>query len=940
MFNSRNLSKYFRFKWIMVIIILLVLSSSSYGKAPILEYLFNETGTIAYCTGSDKTPLTFLAPNRVEDDLYSKGGLGVSGSPNDRAFDNYSWCDPHQGGIALADSEELAIKIAGLKSLTFQGWFYTDEIQASYLTPKGGLNEAPIIRGPYMLDFSQSIDDIRMRFRVGTTRAISGKEYAITKEWVFFAVTYDKTKRSNNVNFYIGTKTQLVTLVSTTTLNVEPNADILFQLGGHSPGGAGMFYGLLDNIRLYGSDTDGTGVLTLGELENIRTGDLAPTGSGPSESEQELENQLNDWENKLNEFEAEFNEISVNSEHAVELKRKALDKIELLRNVITVIRSRYIIKDSELSLLNSGIITLDNALQYLVDVSQSSNVTNDVIISTVPPISEEPILPHCNPDDDLLGVYGTISDRLYVVATPGEYEPASFVVHTLSDISSLKVEASDLKMENSKIDASNVDIRTVKCWYQAGTAWKEIKQDKQNRVLVPELLLNDDSLVKVDYQARENYLKLKFSNEEEYIWISDPTDTSRSSIPLPCQDFPIKDSPELLPLDIPADTNKQFWVTVKVPDDASAGLYKGCIKLSSGSSQLANLTIMLRVLPFELAEPYYDSSIYYRGKLDDGECVITSELKSEEQYKKDLENMIAHGVTNPRVIIRAKNSLSWEEGPDLEELERVLEIRKSVGIVGRPLQLASGGYNLGFPMNTVTPENLDILKRNVQAVLEVAEKFGIPEVYFYAIDEAQGDVLTSQKLVWRAIQEAGGKVNVSGSRGHADFVGDTLDMLICYGYPNQDEVDKWHAEGKKIYSYANPQAGLENPEIYRRNFGLLLWKYDYDGACTFAYQMDYGIIWNDFDHVRYRDHNLTYPTVDSMIDTIAWEGYREGVDDVRYVTTLIQEIEKAKNSNDPEAKAAAADAEAYLVELKQEVHRRNLDTIRLEIIYHILNVIK
>ena len=940
MLSFKSFSKHFYSRLAIVIISLFAFSISSYSKEPILKYLFDETGTIANSTGSDKTPLTFLIANGVEDDLHTGGGLGVSGSPNDRAFDNYSWCNPHQGGIALAKSEELATKIAGLKSLTIQGWFWAEEIQASYLTPKGGLNEAPIVRGPFMLDMSQSIEDIRLRFRVATNRAISGVGYAKTKEWVFFAVTYDKTKRSQNVNFYIGTKTQPVTLVSTTTLIVELREDLLFQLGGHTPGGVGMFYGLLDNILLYGSDTDDTGVLTPEELENIRTNDLIPLGSGPSESEEELENQLNAWEDQLNEYEVEFNKINVSTEYAIELKRKTLDKIRSLRDEITKIRSRQIIRDSEASLLNAGMVTLDNALLYLVEINQSSIGTNDVIVSTVSPISEVPILPHYNPDDDLLGIYGTIGDRLYVVATPGEYEPASFVVHALSDINSLQVEVSDLKMETSKIYASNIDIKAVKCWYQAGTAWNAIQQDKQNKVLVPELLLNDDSLVQVDYEAQENYLKLRFQNKEQYIWISNPADESRAAMSLSCQDFPIKDSSILQPVDISSNTNKQFWITVKVPDDAPAGLYKGCIKLFTNNKSIAALSLFVRVLPFELADPYYDSSIYYRGKLIDDECVITSELKSEEQFKRDLENMIAHGVSNPRVIIRRKNPLSWKDGPDLEELERVLEIRESVGIVGQPLQLAAGGYNLGFPMNAVTPENLEILRRNVRDVLTVTERFNIPEVYFYAIDEARGDILTSQKTVWRAIQEAGGKVNVAGYRGHFDLVGDTLDMLICYGHPNQNEVDNWHAEGKKIYCYANPQAGLENPEIYRRNYGLLLWEYDYDGACTFAYQMDYGNIWNDFDHTKYRDLNLTYPTVDSMIDTIAWEGYREGVDDVRYVTTLIQEIEKAKNSSNLESKAAAADAEAYLAKLRQEVHKRNLDIVRLEIIYHILNIIK
>jgi hypothetical protein len=262
------------FRLATIIISLLVFSVSSYGKELILEYLFDEIGIFAYSTGSDKTPLVLINNRRIEEDIHSEGGMGVSGSPNDRAFDNYSWCNPHQGGIALADSEELAAKIIGLKSLTIQGWFWTEEIQASYLTPTGGLNEAPIVRGPFMLDMSQSIEDIRLRFRVATNRAISGPGYAKTKEWVFFAVTYDKSKRSQNVNFYIGTETQPVTLVSTTTLDVELRKDLLFQLGGHSPGGAGMFYGLLDNIRLYGSDTDATGVLICGELEKLRINDL------------------------------------------------------------------------------------------------------------------------------------------------------------------------------------------------------------------------------------------------------------------------------------------------------------------------------------------------------------------------------------------------------------------------------------------------------------------------------------------------------------------------------------------------------------------------------------------------------------------------------------------------------------------------------------------
>ena len=34
----------------------------------------------------------------------------------------------------------------------------------------------------------------------------------------------------------------------------------------------------------------------------------------------------------------------------------------------------------------------------------------------------------------------------------------------------------------------------------------------------------------------------------------------------------------------------------------------------------------------------------------------------------------------------------------------------------------------------------------------------------------------------------------------------------------------------------------------------------------------------------YRNMNLVYATKDDFIDTLAWEGIREGIDDIRYAT--------------------------------------------------------
>ena len=153
--------------------------------------------------------------------------------------------------------------------------------------------------------------------------------------------------------------------------------------------------------------------------------------------------------------------------------------------------------------------------------------------------------------------------------------------------------------------------------------------------------------------------------------------------------------------------------------------------------------------------------------------------------------------------------------------------------------------------------------------------------------------------------------------------------------PTRKQAALWHSRGQKIWSYANPHVGRDDPVIYRRNYGLLLWKNHYDGIGIFAYHFGSGSPYNDFDGGM-RELNFVYPTGNGVIDTIVWEAYREGIDDVRYVTTLSKAIEHAKASSDADRKKAAADAQKYLEQL--DVTQRDLDTIRREMIGHLLEL--
>ena len=79
-------------------------------------------------------------------------------------------------------------------------------------------------------------------------------------------------------------------------------------------------------------------------------------------------------------------------------------------------------------------------------------------------------------------------------------------------------------------------------------------------------------------------------------------------------------------------------------------------------------------------------------------------------------------------------------------------------------------------------------------------------------------------------------------------MGDILDTGIVGSALNATQAAQWHKYGHEIFSYGNPQAGIENPEIYRKNYGFTLWNAGYDGAMDFAYQYPFGqSIWNDYD---------------------------------------------------------------------------------------------
>ena len=480
--------------------------------------------------------------------------------------------------------------------------------------------------------------------------------------------------------------------------------------------------------------------------------------------------------------------------------------------------------------------------------------TSPYIIWIIEPISNEKVLPNKFP------VPGTVGTELSISACPGEYEPASFAIHAFKALRDVTVEWGAATSGDSTLPAARIEVHLVKCWWQAG----EGIADVNHPTLTPELLLKDANFVQVEDETKRNRLR-----DAEA-----PTDAN-----------------ELQPVSIPAGETQQFWVTVHPPEETAPGTYTGQLTLRIQNAPEMVMRFTVEVLPFILEQPPLRYSIYYRGRLaEDLKGSVGSKWKSPRQYLAEMRNLRAHGITHP----------TCHQGFDNPQLlDRVIELRKQAGIAVDPF------YTLGLQTRGYTsPKELAALKEQVRSGLAQVRRHGIKELYIYGIDEASGEVLKSQRASFKVAHEAGAKVFAACASGAFELVGDLLDLAVFNGPLNPSEARKWHRLEHSIFSYANPQVGVEEPETYRRNYGLALWKAGYNGAMDYAYQHNFGDIYVDDDHETFRDHVFAYPTVYGVIDTIQWEGFREGVDDVRYLTTLLKAIENATDDKEDLASEA------------------------------------
>ena len=479
---------------------------------------------------------------------------------------------------------------------------------------------------------------------------------------------------------------------------------------------------------------------------------------------------------------------------------------------------------------------------------------------------------------------------ILIHAAKGEKEPAQFVVDAKKTLNDVQVYVSDLNSESGIISKNNIDIRIVRVMEKRKRS--DLTPTPENMSLVPEIL---------DYNK-----PLSFSG------------------------------------------NKQYWLDVNIPESISPGIYKGTITVQPSNSKIKTIELRVEVYPFSLVEfedkipgiYHYHLHTCSHNELDD----CSTNIDRFERFEDDLKIMKNYGLRG--VSIWEPPKLKKENGKivvDYTNVTRMFNIIKDIGFT-EPVPY-HGLYRTvehgAMVMSTSTMSDLGLNQEEqdklytqmVRELQEIAKENGWSEILFYPIDEAdtKGEYEKVEKYC-DLIREADPKARIFLTGGNK-FFQERKDLLDKYAdiwnvgewNPSKELLDYCRNrldEKKECWTYVNQPSQGDGIEFARRSFGYWFYQYPYTHQYPWTYRYVYGDPFNDKDG-NWSDWMYTYPDPENKwkpyLPSLKIVGVREGIDDLKYITTLEKTIEYA-----PERlKGKKTEAINYLSSLKNNPDFKN-----------------
>lgn len=359
------------------------------------------------------------------------------------------------------------------------------------------------------------------------------------------------------------------------------------------------------------------------------------------------------------------------------------------------------------------------------------------------------------------------------------------------------------------------------------------------------------------------------------------------------------------PQQVQANTSRAWYITVHAPKNAKPGLYKGTFTLAAQHA-VATFPVEYRVLPFTLDKadklsrgayisgPVDDQYIqnmrdhslnaastwpenFFAPKLVDGKCISDTQPVMDQYLRKlkqaGFAEMIYFGGGDPSYANPAHLPKATQTEVGSPEFAKYygqywLDLRRQEKENGWPTLVCCP-----FDEPVKSPEK----RKNYEICYDIVRQ-----------------VLPDMK-VWCVF------MNRVGS---AKTIGQKAEIWSCNGAFADVQAEKkaQAAKGveKLIYTYTVCMVN-QRPGTARFNSGANPWKYDADGMYFWAYLWYTNDPFDDLDG-DVADWTPAARDVDGKIyNTVAFEGWREGLDDRLYIETCLR-MAKEKNRTDILAK--------------------------------------
>lgn len=365
------------------------------------------------------------------------------------------------------------------------------------------------------------------------------------------------------------------------------------------------------------------------------------------------------------------------------------------------------------------------------------------------------------------------------------------------------------------------------------------------------------------------------------------------------------------PFQLRGGCTTSILLQIAVPVDASAGTYRGQVRLISLGGALLQVPLELTVWDFVLPEtPSLYSSSHFTGAREPSErdAIVT--------------NILTHRQDPGRAVVDALEAVEWlglagdAVMIDFATFDTVVEEVLAEGVKEfalPPLNLrrrTPQGSRMApwLGLQPLTPEfNAAFSNYLAQIEAHLAQRGWLNRAHLYLWDEPTADEVESFRALLALAK--GAAPGLRTAVGGANLPNPELYGLIDIWVPNlrsqilQDDdwsrIAQRQAEGEEVGAYGNNRYALDLPLVFVRLWPWTLRRYGLTRTGWFRVYQTGIDPWDPTFGRRIGSGYFLYPARETgapPLDSLRWESLRAGMDDHDYFRILTERTEQVRRS--------------------------------------------